>query len=208
MELSRPLAVVTPTLDGDVLQVLALADAEFTAAQVHGLLPHRTKRGIDKVLARLMTQGIVERSHVGRPSLYRLNREHLAAPAVVALAQQKSTLLERLREALESWEARPVFAAVFGSAVGDLHTTRSDIDLLFVHPDEVDEAVWSTQVEQLNVSVTRWTGNDARALSYGASEITATAAREPLFADVARYGICLVGDPNWLQKNTRREAGR
>jgi len=204
VELTHPLAVITPTLDGDVLSILALADADFTASRLHGLLPTRGKRGIDKVLARLVEQGVVMQTHVGRPNLYRLNREHLAADAVVALARQKDTLLERLRHELASWKVPAVYAALFGSGARGDHGSTSDIDLLFIRPDEVDHDDWDAQVEALSARVTAWTGNDARAISYATREVAERGAHEPLLAEIVKEGISLAGDPNWLRRALKR----
>lgn len=206
MDLSRPLAVVTPTLDGDVLNVLAHADATFTASRVHALLPTRTKRGIDKVLARLVAQGIVEQAHAGRPSLYRLNRDHLACAAIIGLAHQKEALVANLRSVVAGWTAAPVFAALFGSAARGAHTTASDIDLLLVHADDVDEQLWREQVDRLSAMVTRWTGNDLRAVSFSESEVAASAPDDPLFQDVVRDGVAFAGEPDWLARSQRRGA--
>ena len=204
MELSRPLAVVTPTLDGDVLRVLALADAEFTAREVHDLLPARTKRGIDKVLERLVLQGIVTHTHVGRPNLYRLNRDHLAAPAIEILARQKQGLVERMRQSLALWSPPPVYAALFGSAARHDHSVNSDIDIFLVAPDGVDEDNWTQHVMDFTDRVQRWTGNDARAISFAENDVTGKAAHNPLFTDVARDAIVVHGDVNWL-RNVLRE---
>ncbi len=38
MQLNKPFATVTPTLDGDVLAVLASADVTFTISQVQRIL--------------------------------------------------------------------------------------------------------------------------------------------------------------------------
>ncbi|MEX1163819.1 MAG: hypothetical protein WEB03_09580, partial [Nitriliruptor sp.] len=73
MELQRPLAVVTPTLDGDVLCVLAGADATFTGRQVARLLPSHSQKGINNVLRRLTEQGIVTMAVAGPAHLYSLN---------------------------------------------------------------------------------------------------------------------------------------
>ena len=48
MDLGRPLATVTPTLDGDVLQVLATHDVSFTAGQVRRVLNNFSEEGIRK----------------------------------------------------------------------------------------------------------------------------------------------------------------
>lgn len=86
MELSRPLSVITPTVDADVLGVLAGADASFTGRQVHQVAGRHSERGIRNALHRLCTQGIVHRERVGSADQYTLNRGHLAAPYIEALA--------------------------------------------------------------------------------------------------------------------------
>jgi len=54
MQTQQPLAAITPTLDGDVLVVLARADAPFTAGVIQKLLGGRSYAGIRKVLDRLV----------------------------------------------------------------------------------------------------------------------------------------------------------
>src|ERR1700712_1208035 len=98
MELRRPLATVTPTLDGDVLGVLALHDITFTTGQLHRVLSRHSEEGIRKVLQRLVKQGVVESERVGHAYAYRLNREHLAAQHLIGLAQIPETLLNRLED--------------------------------------------------------------------------------------------------------------
>ncbi len=76
MDAQHPLAVVTPTLDGDVLGVLALADEAFTTGQLHRTLARFSEDGIRKALARLRKQGIVVSEPAGKAYLYRFNRDH------------------------------------------------------------------------------------------------------------------------------------
>ena len=206
MDFTNPLGVVTPTLDGEVLRVLVLADADFSVGQIAGLLPNRSKRGVAKVLDRLVGQGIVEQTHAGSPHLYRLNRDHLAADAILALATQKSRLIERLRSSLLVWPVPPVYAALFGSGARSDHAVSSDIDLFLVRPDQADEDDWQEQVSTFTAATTRWTGNDTRAISYTAAEVKRLAQREPLFANVVREGIHLAGDHGWLTGMLRRKA--
>ena len=66
MELNRPFATVTPTLDGDVLAVLAAHDATFTTGQIHRVLNSFSEEGIRRVLSRLVLQGVVLAERVGR----------------------------------------------------------------------------------------------------------------------------------------------
>lgn len=116
MQLNRSFATVTPTLDGDVLAVLASADATFTIPQIQRILATASGEGIRKVLTRLSGQGVVLRDQVGRTNTYRLNCEHLASEPIRALAQLTSTSLRRLEDHLAQWGGDVVYAAVFGSA--------------------------------------------------------------------------------------------
>ncbi|HEY8654658.1 MAG TPA: hypothetical protein VIL87_16440, partial [Dermatophilaceae bacterium] len=65
MDLAHPLAVVTPTLDGDILAVLALVDTAFTPRQLHGMLSQHSEDGIRRALRRLTSQGIVSDARAG-----------------------------------------------------------------------------------------------------------------------------------------------
>jgi predicted nucleotidyltransferase len=198
VELSRPLAVITPTLDGDVLRVLAQADAEFTTGDVHRLLDGPSVRGILKTLERLTEQGIVSRRPAGRANLYRLNRQHLAAPHVIALSRQRDELLDRLALEVAKWPIQPILGAVFGSGARRDHAISSDIDVLLVRADDADEDEWDRLTDALSSLVTAWTGNDCRTLTFTQSEISRRGGREPLLADVMREGIVFHGDLQWL----------
>ena len=87
MQLNRPFATVTPTLDGDVLAVLATSDVTFTITQIQRILHTASGDGIRKVLSRLTAQGVVLQDQVGRTNTCRLNAEHLAAEPILALAR-------------------------------------------------------------------------------------------------------------------------
>lgn len=198
MELSRPLAVITPTLDGDVLRVLAQANAEFTTGDIHRLLSGPSIRGIQKTLERLTEQGIVSRRPAGRANLYRLNRQHLAAPHVISLSRQRDELLDRLSLEVAKWPRQPILGAVFGSGARRDHAASSDIDVLLVREDDIDEDEWDRQTDSLSALVTAWTGNDCRTLTFTKSRIASRGGREPLLADVVREGIVFHGDLQWL----------
>lgn len=193
MELQYPFRVVTPTLDGDVLTVLAQAESTFTISEIQRLVGRGSVEGLRRVLERLARQGVVLRFDVGSSHAYSLNREHLAAAAIVALAQLSSTLRSRIAERLASWTHPPVFAAIFGSAVHDAMHAESDIDLLAVYHGEGSDA-WHSQVDSLAREITAWTGNDARPLVYSADEIRGRAASESILRDIAHEGIVVSGE--------------
>lgn len=205
--LQHPFGVITPTVDGDVLAVLAGADAAFTTGDVARLVPARSIEGIRRALTRLVAHGLVDAELVGRTARYRLNREHLAADAVVAVARQRSTLLTRLGERLATWRPRPVHAALFGSAArGDMHL-GSDVDLFLVRPDDSPGDRWEEQVDALIRDVTRWTGNDTRVLAMTESEVRAGAVSgDPVLLSIRDEGLPLAGPEGWLRRALRAGA--
>ena len=206
MELNRPLATVTPTLDGDVLAVLAQQEATFTTGQLHRVLNRYSEEGIRKVLRRLARQGVVHSERVGNVYSYHLNREHLAAGPIIELARLAHTLLQRLEDRLAGWAFPPTYAAVFGSAARGTMTEDSDLDLLLVRADNTPVDMWDEQVGELIADVTRWTGNDTRPLEYTVSELTA-ARSELVLRDVQKEGLTVAGRRAWLSQHLRERGG-
>jgi predicted transcriptional regulator len=202
MELSRPLSTVTPTLDGDVLAVLARHDATFTTGQLHRVLTQHSEEGIRRVLQRLTKQGVVQSDRVGNAFTYRLNLDHLAAEHIIGLARLQETLLNRLEDRLASWEVPPIYAAVFGSAARGSMTVDSDLDLLLVRPDDAAADLWDGQVDQLVSDITRWVGNDARTLQFTTGEL-AGRRDEPVLHSVLSEGLTVAGTRAWLHKQLR-----
>jgi predicted nucleotidyltransferase len=212
MDLARPLAVVSPTVDADVLAVLAGAEAEFTGRQVHQVAGRHSEKGVRNCLHRLVGQGIVNSRRAGKADLYSLNRQHLAAPHIVALASLRQELLARIRAELAGWQEAPTFAALFGSATTGRMRPDSDIDLLVVRPKSVDVegAEWRRQLENLSTAVTAWTGNDTRLLELDEDEVRrGLLGGERVLADVRDEGVVLYGQAAYLITPTRRRrAGR
>ena len=201
MDLARPLNVITPTVDGDVLAVLARADASFTGRQVHRVAGRHSERGVRNALHRLCDQGIVARERVGSADQYRLNRRHLAAPYIESLAGLRAELLRRFADEIGRWDIAPAYAALFGSAArGDMQP-ESDIDLLVVREDSVDAdaPLWRTQLDRLASDATAWTGNDTRILEFSAGEARAgLAAGDGVLLAARAEGVALFGPLTYL----------
>lgn len=206
MDLTHPLAVVTATLDGDVLAVLASAETTFTTGQLHRVLGQHSEDGLRRAVKRLVGQGIVVDSVAGNAHLYQLNRDHLAAGAILELANLPQRFRQRLEEVLESWNPAPVYAAVFGSAARRTMRGDSDIDLFLIRPDDADERRWDDQVSALTVDVAAWTGNDVRVLEYGEAEVRRLGHEEPVLSSIAAEGLTVAGRPAWLRSILRRKA--
>lgn len=211
MNFRRPLKAVAPTLEGDVLAVLAGAEDEFTGRQVHGLVGHSSERGVRNALERLVGQGVVLSRRAGASKLYRLNPEHLATPWVRGLAGMRAQLVERLSAAVGEWEVRPVIALLFGSVVRGEATEESDIDLLVIRPAGcgADSEPWREQLAGLQRAASAWTGNDARILEYGEAELRETGAGEKrVIADALREGAPFAGSLARLKRLVSEGAGQ
>jgi DNA-binding transcriptional ArsR family regulator len=209
MDFRRPLQVVTPTLDGDVLSVLARADAEMTGRELQRVIGHGSHQGIRNAADRLAEQGVVSRRSAGNANLYRLNRDHIAASWIEGLASLPAQVLERLRDAINGWEQPPVLVVLFGSVARGEATSQSDLDLLVVRPAdfEPDEPAWQEQIATLQVHASAWTGNDARVLEFGEQEL-ADGEPQQVLEDAVRDGIELHGTLRLLRRGSRGHTTR
>jgi predicted nucleotidyltransferase len=198
MDVTRPYAAVSPALDTTVLAVLARTTRPLTGREIARLTGRSSHSGVLDVLNRLAEHGLADRREAGRAWLYTLNREHLAAPAVEALAGMRETLLERIGEALSEWRPEPVHASLFGSAARGDGDTRSDIDVFLVRPSSVEEedSAWAAQRDRLATEIRRWTGNRAGLIEVGEQDLDRLRAkRPPIVAELQRDAITLHGSP-------------
>lgn len=154
--------------------------------------------GIRKALDRLVDQGVVRREPAGRALMHTLNREHLAAPAVEALATMRGNLLGRLRTEVSSWSPPVVHASLFGSAARGDGDADSDIDIFLVRPSSIheDDPRWGEQRERLATGVLTWTGNHAALVESSEDQLTEMVrSSAPILHALRRDGIIVGGTP-------------
>ena len=200
MDLTVPLAVVTPTLDAAVLQALAATTSLSSGAQVHRMGGVGSADGVRRVLARLVGQGIVVAQEHPHATLYLLNRDHVAAEAVVALTRLRQVIIDRITAEVAGWEPRLIHASLFGSFARGEADTESDVDILVIPararrsragtvnatgssgpaPTQSESAL-EAAIAQLAKDVYRWTGNRAHIVS-ATVEVVASmvSTRDPL----------------------------
>ena len=196
MDLAMPLAVVTPTLDAAVLHALAATTARASGAQVHQMAGTGSPDGVRRVLARLVGQRIVLADEHPNATLHLLNRDHVAADAIVALTRRRTTIIDRITEALSTWSPEPMHASLFGSFARGEATTISDIDILVVisPAGAADQDARATQIDQLAADILRWTGNHGHIVDSTSDILAAmTAADDPLAASWRTDHIHLKG---------------
>jgi predicted nucleotidyltransferase len=201
MQFQRPLTVVTPTLDGDVLAALARADREFSGRELARHVAHGSTEGIRRAADRLVVEGVVSRRAAGTAHMYRLNREHVAAPWIEGLASLREELLSRLRDHLREWQPPPRVALLFGSVARGQAGAGSDLDILVVRRGDCDAGAetWRDQLLDLQRSGSAWTGNETRVLEYGEDELPGE-LEDPVLADALRDGIELYGSRRTMRR--------
>lgn len=202
MDLTRPISTVIPSLDGPVLAVLAGTRQPLTGRRIHSLTGAGSETGIRKVLHRLTETGLVTASEVGPATVYLLNRDHLAAPAIQELTTLRQMLIERLRGVFQSWFPQPLrHASLFGSAARGDGSISSDIDLLLITDSEAEqeEPAWNELVGDLADRAYRWTGNHAQIYELSPSQFQQhLTAPEPIVQEWIRDSVTLYG-PDFRQ---------
>jgi predicted nucleotidyltransferase len=200
MDFRRPFTLVTPTLDGDVLNALAIADVEFSGRELARRTGHGSTEGIRRAAERLVTEGIVSRRAVGGAHLYRLNRDHVAARWIEGIAALPDQVIDRLRGVVAEWPEPAAVAFLFGSVARREASSSSDVDILIVRRRDCDADApsWRRQLVALQQTATSLTGNDARVFEIGEVDMGGNRA-EAVLADVLREGVPLRGTKHELQ---------
>lgn len=212
MDLTSPITTVIPSVQGEVLAVLARASTAMSGRRTAELTGGRaSRRQVDAVLRRLSEGGVVLRERHPPANLYRLNRDHLAAASVVALADLRDQLIARMRAAVETWEHAPAAVWLFGSAARGDGTAASDIDVLILRPDriEADEPSWLRDLDDLSSSITTWTGNHSDVLEYSESDFAAlVAANDALVRELRVDALRIAGGSVEDRARTRHRRSR
>ncbi len=132
-------------------------------------------------------------SVAGRSSMVVLNRNHLAAGPLLALAGLRGELIRRLRQRLAQWPGLEG-AWLFGSVARGDADGESDIDLLIVAHD-LEAPDLHANLAQLHADVRSWTGNDLQLLEHTPESWRKLVdAKNPLVEQLRLDGIALAGD--------------
>lgn len=138
MDVSNPVRSLAPTVDADVLLVLLRTRAWLTGARV-AALSRRSPAQVRAVLQRLVDDGVVEVEQHGNAFTYRWNREHVVSDAVAGLVDAADQAERRLAGEVSGWDPAAHALVVFGPFARRDGGPGSDLDLLLVRPDGVDE---------------------------------------------------------------------
>lgn len=206
MDVANPISCVVPSTHGAVLGVLAGTTEPLTGRGVAELTrPHISKSQVSLVLRDLTEQGLVTSTPAGRSKLFALNRDHVAAPVVVAATRLRQELWDRIVARASGWRYPPVGVVVFGSAARGDGDRRSDIDLLVVRPEVVDDEQWQQDLADLSRAVLAWSGNPCEILDRSAGDLAEMAsAGERLPTEIRRDGRFLLGSRSLVPAPARQ----
>ena len=197
MDLSSPISSVVPGAYGPILAALVRAGAPLSGRQIAALVDGQVSRSrVNSVLGEMADSGLVSREPHPPAVLYRFNREHVAAPFVEGLADLRRALQERIQVQVAAWTQSAVAVWMFGSAARGQGSVDSDIDILVVRPEFINEEdpMWGTQLAQLADDVRTWSGNPCTILEMSESELDeGINSRLRLIADIRRDAVWLGG---------------
>ena len=201
MNLGSPVLDIAPVVRGALLQALARLEQPVTRRQLAasaGVAPGNASTVIEE----LIRSGIVTETVAGRSSMVLLNRSHLVAGPLLALAGLRGELIRRLRERLSAWpDLRGAW--LFGSvARGEAHK-ESDVDLLIV-ADDLETPDLHERLSQLQADVRVWTGNDLQLVEHSPTTWRKLVrSKNPLVEQIRLDGIALAGHTASLLERTK-----
>jgi predicted nucleotidyltransferase len=193
----HPVSAVIPGAQGRILDVLVQTTAELsvrTIARLAGISAAQASR----VLPDLVDLGIVERREVPPSSQFRLVRSNVAAQALIALSRARQSVLDQIGEAAAALPTPPVSVIVFGSFARGEATSDSDLDIVVVRPDELDEddTTWNASIDHWRDHVRATAGNPVEVLEVSRIEVAAKlGSRSTLWREVTRDGVVVHGLP-------------
>jgi predicted nucleotidyltransferase len=192
MDLGSPVLDVAPAVRGALLQALARLEQPVTRrrlAAAAGVAPGNASAVIEE----LIRAGLVSETVAGRSSMVVLNRDHLAAGPVLALAGLRGELIRRLRERLSAWPELDG-AWLFGSVARGDADRNSDVDVLIV-ADDLQSDDLHERLSRLQADVRSWTGNDVQLVEHSPSSWRKLVrAKSPIVEQIRLDGIVLAGD--------------
>jgi predicted nucleotidyltransferase len=201
MNLSKPLTSLIPSLEGEVLTVLATAEVAFTGAQVQRVIGNYSAKGVRNALQRLSDEGIVNRVSAGAADLYSLNRKHILCSAILAISKSKQEFTRLISAEIGKWKIQPLCAALFGSASRADMSRESDIDIFLARPAQIsfENEDWRNQVTRLSRNGFALTGNQIQIFELSPLEIKKEfKTKNGVISSILQQGLVIHGPEDFL----------
>ncbi|WP_164520447.1 nucleotidyltransferase domain-containing protein [Specibacter cremeus] len=159
MDLSHPADDLVGRNTSRVLQRLAMVPDGLTGrrlSELSGVPLGSTQR----VLARLETVGLAAVRRAGRANLYSLNRDHVLWPGFERMLAAPVLVEHLIGDTVRQFAGETTAAAVYGSFARGEAVPDSDLDVLLVWGDAVDERAQEQTLSALHDRVGAATGNN------------------------------------------------
>lgn len=195
MDFREPVQAVIPGAQGRILAVLSQTSAELNLRTIARLSDVSVAQA-SRVMPGLVELGLVARREAPPSALFRFVEEHVAARAVVMLAEARTTVLEELKTAAVRLGVQPVSVVIYGSFARGEADRSSDLDVLFVRPARVaeDDPAWRAAIDTWVLAARRITGNRVELLEVAAEEAGAKLrSKKQLWSDIQRDGLVVHG---------------
>lgn len=195
MDFVRPIEAVIPGAQGRILAVLVETTAPLnlrTLARLAGVSPAQASR----VMPGLVDLGIVERYEVPPSSQFLLARSNVAAQAVIELARSRERSAEGIGHAAAAMATPPESVIIFGSFARGEADVDSDVDVIVVRPDSIDEddEDWATALESWRNDARAITGNSVEVVEVSLGEAgSKLRGRSDFWRNVRRDGVNVHG---------------
>jgi hypothetical protein len=192
---SDPATLAMPHGLAAVVRVLDGATVPFSVrqlARMASISATNARHSVD----RLAEHGLVIIDNAAGARLVRLNRKHLAAEPMVAIAALRARTFEALRAEFANWTVPAVHVSLYGSAARGDGDTASDLDLFVVRDDSLTGPEWDDQLAGTGESITAWTGNWVSWFQLDPGHLARMSAKgEPIVSEWLRDAVTLFGPP-------------
>jgi DNA-binding transcriptional ArsR family regulator len=190
VDLGSPLSDVVPGARGQVLVTLAELQEPVTVralARAASVAPQTAL----SIVNDLAGAGLVRTQRAGQAQLVSLNRAHVLAEPLIALARTRERLTEVLSAELAGW-AGLAGAWLFGPAARPGGDRGSVIDLLLVASTSTELPAWGEATGRLVTQVQSWTGNRVGLVEHSRGSFALLLrGASPLVATIRAEGIPL-----------------
>lgn len=195
MDLRHPEYSILGANRARVLHRLFVLGESASGRYIHELSGNKALQTTQQILDELVSIGMVRVRRVGAANAYRANRDHILWGPVEAILATRARLESSITEILEAaFGERLSGAMLYGSVARGDATAESDIDILAVWDEEVDDELEAIIVADASDRIARLSGNPAQIIALTRSELDALVeADDPLVQSLRREGRRIAG---------------